>query len=259
MCSETVGVEVAGGTHGRVGHATARVRAPVRGAVAAREAPGRRHQPPAGLHLVRGVHRTWPPRVVLQLQHLGRWVVLPVENLGEFIVLSGEKRRGTTAPSAGWWPTEPECPWRHGPRLRPSTCRPFTSPSPAAPARPRPSSHACLRRRRRLRELLNYLIGSIHFSVLLPFHAFNSEKVDGWPVARLARSLIMLWSIDGRGKFPTTVIIYEAHFIRCSWKNNAWIDSNFLLFTYILKKYFQNIFQVNLLGDNFVIQRMSSN
>lgn len=69
---------------------------------------------------------------------------------------------------------------------------PLYIPRPRRPRAPRPSSHACLRRRRRLRELLNYLIGSIHFSVLLPFHASNSEKVDGWPVVRLARSLIML-------------------------------------------------------------------
>lgn len=46
------------GTHRRIGHAAPRVGAAVRGAVAAREAPGRRHQPPARLHLLRGVHRT---------------------------------------------------------------------------------------------------------------------------------------------------------------------------------------------------------
>lgn len=38
-------------------------------------------------------------------------------------------------------------------------------------------SHACLRRRRRPCELLNYLIGSF-ISVALPFHASNSAKVD---------------------------------------------------------------------------------
>lgn len=72
------------GTHWRVGDAPARVRAPVGRAVPAGEATRGAHEPPSRLHLLRGVHGTWPPRVVFQLQHLGRWVVLPVKNLDGF-------------------------------------------------------------------------------------------------------------------------------------------------------------------------------
>lgn len=58
-CGVTKCAGVAGsGTHRGIGDAPPRVRAAVRGTVPAREAAGRRHQPPARLHLVRGVHGT---------------------------------------------------------------------------------------------------------------------------------------------------------------------------------------------------------
>lgn len=181
-------------THGGIGDAAARVRRPVRRAVPAREAAGRRHQPAARLHLVRRVHRTWPPRVVLQLQHLGGWVVLPVENLGDlYRTLSKEQRRvAATAPSAGCWPTgEAGDAWRHRPRPRPSTRRlhprphelppppsshPRTSLSPS-PRPPRVSrmftSPAAAAQR--ITELFNW---SIHFSESLRFRATRPSLMD---------------------------------------------------------------------------------
>lgn len=66
------GLEDSRCTYRWIWHAAPWVGAAVRGTIAGGEAARGAHEAPARLHLVRGVHGATPPRIVLQLQHLGR-------------------------------------------------------------------------------------------------------------------------------------------------------------------------------------------